>query len=91
MAEDQRELGQVSPVMRVFLEHAVFSISKELDRLLAFANKIVDEDFEVFVFIEKVNPVFILGDDQSQMLIRVGENVQNIRRRVLQILRLGRK
>ena len=48
--------------MRVFFEHALLAVPEKLDGLFAFADEIVDEDFEVFVLVEKVNPVFVLRD-----------------------------
>ena len=90
MTKDQRQLGKIPSIMRVFLEHAVFAVSEELDGLFAFADEIVYEDFKIFVLVEKVNPVLVLRDDQPQMLVGVGEDVQDVRRRVLQILEEGK-
>ena len=73
--------------MGILLEHPVFAVSEELDRLLALPDQIVDEDFEVFVVVEDVDAILVLGNDQTQMLVSVGQDVQHVRRRVFQVLR----
>ena len=72
--------------MRIFLEHPIFAVAKELDGLFAFADEIVNEDFEIFVLVEKMNSVLVLGDNETQVLIRVRQDIQNVRRRIFQIL-----
>ena len=73
--------------MGILFEHTVLAVSEELDRLLALADQIVDEDFEVFVVVEDVDAILVLGHDQTQMLVSVGQDVQHVRWRVFQILR----
>jgi len=48
-------------------------------------HEVVDEDAEVFVLVQNVHPVVVFDINQLQMLVGVGQNVQNERRRILQV------
>lgn len=71
MREDQRQLSQIPPVMRLFIKHFLFAIFKEVDRGLAFVHKIFNKNAEVFALVQRVKFFVMFGINQFQMLVRV--------------------
>lgn len=49
VAKNKAKFGQISTIMRRFIEHLFFAFLEQFDRLLALSHKVVDEYTKVFV------------------------------------------
>lgn len=85
MREDEAELREVPPIVRVLVEHLHLALFEELDGLLALPHQIVDEDVEVLVGVQDIHLILVLRVDQVQALISVGQDVEDEGRAVFQI------
>lgn len=85
VGEDETELGEVATVVRVLVEHLHLSLLEQLYGLLALSHQIIDEDVEVLVGVEDVHLVLVLGVDQVQSLVGVGQDVEDEGRAVLEV------
>lgn len=47
--EDETQLGQIPPIMRILVEHLLLALLEQFDRLLALPHQIIDEHIKVFV------------------------------------------
>lgn len=71
--------------MRVLVKHFFLALLEELDGLLALPHQVDDEYVEVLVAVQLCHVVLVLGIDQPQSLVGVGQDVQDERGRVLQV------
>lgn len=85
VTEDEAELGEVAPVVAVLVEHLLLAFLEQFDGLLALAHQVGDEDGEVLVGVERLQVVLVLRVDDAEALVRVGEDVQDEGRRVLEV------
>lgn len=85
VAEDEAELGEVATIVGRLVEHLLLALLEQLDRLLALTHEIVDEDAKVLVAVQDLHPVLVLAVDEPQPLIRVRQDVEDERRRVLEV------
>lgn len=85
MAEDEAELGEVTTIVGRLVEHLLLALLEQLDRLLALTHEVVDEDAKVLVAVQDLHPVLVLAVDEPQPLIRVRQDVEDERRRVLEV------
>lgn len=65
--------------------YLVLCLSEKTDRLLALVHQVLHEDLEVLVLVQKLNAVFIVPEDLAQVLVRIREDVQDERGRVLEV------
>lgn len=85
VAEDEAELGEITTIVGRLVKHLLLALLEQLDRLLALTHEIVDEDAKVLVPVENLHPVLVLAVDEPQPLIRVRQDVEDERGRVLQV------
>lgn len=85
VAEHEAELGEVTAVVRRLVEHLLLALLEQLDRLLALTHQVVDEDAEVLVAVQHLHAILVLAVDEPQPLVRVRQDVEDERRRVLQV------
>ncbi len=85
MAEDEAELGEVSPVVGILVEHLLLAFLEELDGLLALAHQVLDEDLKVLFIVEGHHVILILGGNEAQVLVGIGQNVEDEWRGILQV------
>lgn len=81
----QTQLGEVPPVVRVLVKHLLLALLEQLDGLFALPHQVVDEDVKVLVAVQEVHLVLVLGVDQVQPLVRVGQDVQYEGRGVFEV------
>lgn len=85
VAEHEAEFGEVTAVVRRLVEHLLLALLEQLDRLLALTHQVVDEDAEVLVAVQHLHTILVLAVDEPQPLIRVRQDVEDERRRVLEV------
>lgn len=85
VAEDEAEFGKITAIVRRLVEHLLLTLLEQFDRLFALTHQIVDEHAKVFVVVQRLHTVLVLAVDEPQPLIRVGQDVEDKRRRVLEV------
>ena len=83
--EVERQFGQVLPVARLFLVHVLSCAFEAIDRSRALIDEIVDEDTEIVDLVQDVQSIVVVVHDLAQGLIEIGQNVEHVRRRILQV------
>lgn len=71
--------------MRVLVEHLLFALFEELDGLFALPHQIDDENVEMFNVVQGLHVVLVLGVDEPQALVGIGQDVEDKGRRVLEV------
>lgn len=54
MAEDKTELGQISAVVRVLVEHLILALLEQFHSLLALPDKVANEHIEVLITVQNL-------------------------------------
>lgn len=85
MAEDQAQLSQTPPIGASFIINLVLGIFEKTNCLLTFVHEILHKEFEVFIVIEKAYVIFILFENDPQVLVSVWQDVQDKWWTVLQV------
>lgn len=75
------------PVLGLLLVHPFLALFKETDCPFRFLHQAVDVDFKVVILTELCEFLVLLvfAQDHPQVLVRVWQNVQNVRRAVFQL------
>lgn len=73
-----------SPRLRVLLVHALFAFLEQTDGLLRLLRQVLHEDAEVLVVTQSLHLALVTGQDGAKMLVGVGQQVQDVRRTVLE-------
>ena len=73
-----------SPGLRVLLVHPLLAVFKQADGLLGFLGQVLHEDSEVLVVPQRLHLALIAGKDGAEVLVGVWQQVQDVRRAVLQ-------
>lgn len=75
------------PVLRLLLVHPLLPLFEQPDGSFGFLHQAVDVDFEVLVLAELGQPLVLLvfAQDETQVLVGVGQDVQDVRRAVFQL------
>lgn len=77
-------LAICSPWLRVLLVHALLALLEQTDRLLRLLRKVLHEDAEVLVVAQRLHLALVAGQDGAKVLVGVREQVQDVRRTVLE-------
>lgn len=72
------------PRLRVLLIHPLFPLLEEADGLLGFLHQVLHEHTEVLVFSQGLHLPLVAGQDGPEVLVGVGQKVQDVGRAVLQ-------
>lgn len=54
MAEDKTELGQISAVVRVLVEHLILALLEQFHSLLALPDEVANEHVEVLITVQNL-------------------------------------
>lgn len=84
MAEDQTQFCQASSIRRVFVVHFLFSVLEKLDCQLGLLEKVLYVYPKILAVVQNVHSILVLRNNQLQMLVSVGQNVQDVWRTVLE-------
>lgn len=69
MTEDQAELGEIPPVMRVLVEHFLFAFFEEFDGLFALSHEVNNKYVEVLDVVQNDQVVFVFRVDVPEPLV----------------------
>ena len=83
--EVERQFRQVLPVARLLLVHVLAGAFEAIDRLRALIDEIVDEDAEIVDVVQDVQSIVVVVHDLAQGLIEIGQDVEHVGRRILQV------
>ena len=81
--EDERELGEAAPLGAGLVVDLILGILEEPHRLFALVHEVLHEEAEKLVIVEKGDVLLVALEHGAQVLVRVGEDVQDERRAVL--------
>lgn len=75
------------PVLGLLLVHPLLPLLEQSDGSFGFLHKAVDVDFKVLVLTQLGQPLVLLvfAQNKAQMLVGIRQNVQDVRRTVLQL------
>lgn len=75
------------PVLGLLLVHPLLPLLEQSDGSFGFLHEAVDVDFKVLVLTQLGQPLVLLvfAQNKPQMLVGIGQNVQDVRRTVLQL------
>jgi hypothetical protein len=58
VAEDETKFGQVSAVVRVFIEHLILAIFEQFHSLLALPDQVANEHIEMLIVVQNLKQTF---------------------------------
>lgn len=75
------------PVLGLLLVHPLLALFKETDCPFRFLHQAIDVDFKVFILAELCEFLVLLvfAEDHPQVLVRVRQDVEDVRRTVFQL------
>lgn len=73
-----------TPGLRVLLIHPLLGLLEEAHGLLGLVGQVLHEHAEVLVLTQDLHLALVAGQDGAQVLVRVRQQVQDVRRAVLQ-------
>lgn len=88
---DKKERGRkekvVLPVLRLLLIHPLLPLFEQSDGSFGFLHQAVDVDLKVVILTELGQPLVLLifAQNKTQMLVGIRQDVQDVRRTVLQL------
>ena len=85
MAKDEAHLGQTPPVRALLVEYLVLGLLEQPHGLPALVHEVLYEYPEVLVVVQERYVVLVLPEYRPQELVRVGEDVQDEGRAVLEV------
>ena len=77
MTKNKRQFGEVAPVMARLVEHLLLALLEQFAGLFTFSIQVFDENAKVLILLEHIQSVLVFTKYCTQMLIGVGQNVQN--------------
>ena len=83
MREDERELGKAAPLGAGLVVDLILGVFEEPHRLFALVHEVLHEEAEKLVIVEEGDVLLVALEHGAQVLVGVGENVQDERRAVL--------
>ena len=87
--EDERHSGKIPSRHAIGHGEVRFSVFDELRKVFAFVIKISGERLEVVIFVEHVKLLVMFIYNATHVGVNVWENVQNVRRRIVQVRNLN--
>ena len=85
MREDEREFGEAASLRAGLVEYLLLGVLEQPHRLLALVHEVLHEDTEELVLVEERHVLLVVLEHDAQMLVRVGQDVQDERRAVLEV------
>ena len=85
MGEDEGELRETPSLGARLVEYLLLGVFEQADRLLALVHKVLHEDAEELVLVQKGHVLLVVLEHDAEVLVGVGQNVQDKRGTVLQV------
>ena len=85
MREYQRQLREAASIGARLVEDLLLRVFEQADRLLALVHEVLHEDAEELVLVQERHVLLVVLEDDAEMLVGVGEDVQDEWRTVFEI------
>ena len=85
MTKYETQFSEGPPVTRGLIVNLLLRFFEELSRLFTLVHEVFHEYLEVVIVVEEVELSLVVFEDLSQVLVGLGEDVQDEWRRVLEV------